>query len=362
MHAALTKSPDPRQQTGMRRVAAAAPSRRAVSAMGAPIAPRTLRRCSCGGGCPSCRAEQASSTPASAIAIGHANDPAEREAERVADSIASGTVRRAPAQAAPAPTSVPASVRATLGSSGRPLDAPVRADMEARLGADFQHVRVHTDAAAGASAREIDASAYTMGEHVVFAAGEYAPATESGRWLIAHELAHVIQDGAASGVLRRWPGDGMKPPGDCSWAEYIALKIAVDLAKAAFSALGGCKGTDSCAVLLAKIAAVSAEIAARLFLMVKCFKGGDADHREQLNNKVNALINCYEFFAKNDCLRKLAEEAAAAAAALAAARAAAAKSAAEAEEALEAAEEAAIEVEEEATLGEVLEGILILAL
>jgi hypothetical protein len=231
--------------------------------------------------------------------------------------------------------------------------------MEARLGADFQHVRVHTDAAAGASARDIDASAYTMGEHVVFAAGEYAPTTGAGRWLIAHELTHVIQDGAASGILRRWPGDGMKPPGDCGWAEYITLKIAVDVAKAANSALGACKGTDSCAVLLAKIAAVSAEIAARLFLMVRCFKGGDSGHREELNNKVNALINCYTFFGKNDCVRKLAEAAAAAAAATAAA---AAKAAAEAEEALELAEGAAIEVEEGITLGEVLEGVLIFAL
>ncbi len=183
----------------------------------------TLQRkaCACGGGCPRCGQREAPLSTSPAIAIGPVDDGFEREAEHVADSIASGTVRRAPAQSAPAPTTAPASVHATLGSSGRSLEAPVRAIMESHFGVDFQHVRVHTDAAAGASARDINASAYTMGEHVVFAPGEYAPTTGPGRWLIAHELTHVVQDGAASGVLRRWPGDGMKPPGDCSWAVYI---------------------------------------------------------------------------------------------------------------------------------------------
>ena len=231
--------------------------------------------------------------------------------------------------------------------------------MEAHFGANFQHVRVHTDAVASASARDIDASAYTIGEHVVFAPGEYAPTTGPGRWLIAHELTHVVQDGAASGILRRWPGDGIKPPGDCSWAVYIALKFAVDVAKSAVAALGGCKGTDSCALLLTKIAALTAEIAARVTIMTKCFRGGDDIHRRELNNKVNALIKCWRFFGDNDCAAKLA---AAAAAAAAAATAAAAKAAAEAEEALVVIEETAIEVEEGVTLVEVLEGIAILAL
>jgi len=58
-------------------------------------------------------------------------------------------------------------------------------------------VRVHTDAKAEASARMIGASAYTVGSHVVFGAGRYAPASAAGRRLIAHELVHVLQQTAS---------------------------------------------------------------------------------------------------------------------------------------------------------------------
>jgi hypothetical protein len=73
--------------------------------------------------------------------------------------------------------------------------------MESRFGHDFSRVRVHTDATAAASARALDAPAYTIGEAIVFAAGEFAPATGEGRRLLAHELAHVVQQqrGAAGG-------------------------------------------------------------------------------------------------------------------------------------------------------------------
>jgi uncharacterized protein DUF4157 len=76
---------------------------------------------------------------------------------------------------------------------GHPLDAATRAYMEPRFGHDFSQVRVHTDAVASSTARAINARAYTAGHDVGFAPGEYAPDSPRGRRLIAHELAHVVQ-------------------------------------------------------------------------------------------------------------------------------------------------------------------------
>jgi hypothetical protein len=88
----------------------------------------------------------------------------------------------------------PASVSATLARPGRALDADTRSFMEDRYGGhDFSAVRVHDDAAAAASARDVDAHAYTVGSSIVFGAGQYQPGTESGRHLLAHELAHTVQ-------------------------------------------------------------------------------------------------------------------------------------------------------------------------
>ncbi|MDQ0767295.1 hypothetical protein QF031_000044 [Pseudarthrobacter defluvii] len=80
---------------------------------------------------------------------------------------------------------------ATLG--GVPLDPSTRAAMEARFGHDFSAVRVHTDAAAADDSRAQHALAYTVGEHIVFAPGRYAPETAAGVQLLTHELTHVVQ-------------------------------------------------------------------------------------------------------------------------------------------------------------------------
>ncbi|GGZ11482.1 eCIS core domain-containing protein [Streptomyces nitrosporeus] len=87
----------------------------------------------------------------------------------------------------PSATVQRSAVHAVLRSGGRPLDEATRTDMEARLGADFSDVRVHTDAAARASAAEVGARAYTSGSHVVIGAGG------GDRHTLAHELTHVIQ-------------------------------------------------------------------------------------------------------------------------------------------------------------------------
>ena len=92
-----------------------------------------------------------------------------------------------------APAGLPASVGRTLAQSGRPLDGAARSFMEPRFGADFSAVRVHDDSGAAASARDVHALAYTVGQDIVFASGQYQPGTESGRHLLAHELAHTVQ-------------------------------------------------------------------------------------------------------------------------------------------------------------------------
>ncbi len=91
------------------------------------------------------------------------------------------------------PTRAPAIVGSVLAAAGRPLSGPVRTTMEARFGHDFSRVRVHTDATAASSARAVHALAYTVGSDIAFDAGRYAPDTAAGQRLLAHELAHVVQ-------------------------------------------------------------------------------------------------------------------------------------------------------------------------
>lgn len=92
-----------------------------------------------------------------------------------------------------AKTAVPDQVEDVLRSPGEPLAAADRAEFEQRYGHDFGRVRIHADARAADSARALHAQAYTVGPHVAFGAGRYAPRTRQGRELLAHELAHVVQ-------------------------------------------------------------------------------------------------------------------------------------------------------------------------
>ena len=89
----------------------------------------------------------------------------------------------------------PPVVHEVLRSPGQPLDAEARAFMEPRFGHDFSQIRVHADSRAAASAEAVRALAYTVGQEVVFGAGQYEPGTTEGRRMLAHELAHVVQQG-----------------------------------------------------------------------------------------------------------------------------------------------------------------------
>lgn len=89
----------------------------------------------------------------------------------------------------------------TLHSPGVPLDPSIRASLEARLDHDLSGVRVHTDARAAEVAEALGAEAFTVGGDVVFGRGRYAPRSPDGKRLLAHELAHVVQQTAGSAVL-----------------------------------------------------------------------------------------------------------------------------------------------------------------
>jgi hypothetical protein len=212
-------------------------------------------------------------------------------------------------------------------SGGQQLTNEQREFFGPRFGVDFSSVRIHTDGSADAAARAVGAHAYTRGSHIVFRRDRYDPHSYTGRQLLAHELAHVVQQGtaprnqyrsvnenverhvASNGlhlgiaheVVRRWPGDNMDPPGDCGGARYLVLRGSVATAKAVVSTLGACSAGDNCLTLAVKIAAIAAEIGARVALMATCFRGGDTDHRQQVQDKINMMNRCYRFFSNSNC-------------------------------------------------------------
>ena len=155
------------------------------------------------------------------LAINQPGDRFEQEADRMAEYAVNGAGSIAPSSLSPItstavqredvlpttmapnnyqpkqPPTAPGIVNEVLSCSGRPLDAATRDLMGSRFGYDFSRVRIHTDARAAESARSVSALAYTVGTHVVFGSGQYQPATAAGLRLLAHELAHTIQQGVA---------------------------------------------------------------------------------------------------------------------------------------------------------------------
>lgn len=112
---------------------------------------------------------------------------------------------------------IPPVVNEVVSSPGHPLEHKTRAFMEQKLGHDFGKVRVHTDGKAAESAAGINALAYTAGTHIVFGAGHFSPGTMDGRKLLAHELAHVVQQS------RGGPAPPLDPD---SVHEYGANRVA----------------------------------------------------------------------------------------------------------------------------------------
>jgi hypothetical protein len=122
------------------------------------------RQCTCGGGCEDCKR---------------------------------GKILQRDATGVPSHAVAPPIVHSVLGGAGRQLDPSTRSFMESRFGHDFSRVRIFNDGAAAESARAVSANAYTVGEKIVFNHGRYSPGSASGRRLLAHELAHVVQQQSA---------------------------------------------------------------------------------------------------------------------------------------------------------------------
>jgi hypothetical protein len=144
-------------------------------------------------------AGQVTRTAATAPPIGSAPSQLSRKCDACKAREEAQTLQTKRAGAAePASKGAPGIVHEVLRSGGEPLSEGVRSVMEPRFGHDFDHVRVHTNSRAAQSALAVNALAYTVGRDVVFGAGQYAPTTGRGQRLLAHELAHVIQQRSAT--------------------------------------------------------------------------------------------------------------------------------------------------------------------
>ncbi|MCI0535977.1 MAG: DUF4157 domain-containing protein [Verrucomicrobiales bacterium] len=177
--------------------------------------------------------------PVSALKIGSPSDALEREADGVADRVMqmeswagpnfpihqeakTDTLRRTtyspysisegkiveeekeelqakaePSASVAAGTAISAKVEPILRRPGVALPDTTRAFMENRFGSDFSRVRVHADEPAAEAAASVNARAFTKGASIVFARDQYAPHSPEGKWLLAHELTHVVQQGNA---------------------------------------------------------------------------------------------------------------------------------------------------------------------
>jgi Domain of unknown function (DUF4157) len=113
-------------------------------------------------------------------------------------------------------------VRAVLHAPGQPLDPTTRTLMESRFDADFSQVRIHTDAQSAESARAVDALAYTVGRDVVFSEGSYTPHLRQGSKLLAHELAHVIQQERGGASPPRLQGGVLERHADAAASAFVS--------------------------------------------------------------------------------------------------------------------------------------------
>jgi hypothetical protein len=182
----------------------AAPAQKAASK------PRQAATSSVSGECEACSNKKLVGLQTK-LRINEPGDAYEQEADRVANQVLARPVQpgvtstplriqRYAGQSTGGANTAPASVNHVLASSGRPLEPALRQEMEQRFGHDFSRVRVHTGGAAEQSTRDVNAHAYTVGHNMVFGADQFAPRTNEGRRLIAHELTHVVQQSGLDGI------------------------------------------------------------------------------------------------------------------------------------------------------------------
>ena len=153
------------------------------------------------------------------LSLGRRQDACEGEAEKAARAVngqaqpergIQPAIHRSQATAEGRIPEELASRIARMQRSGQPFPEGLRGRFEPAFGRDFGAVRIHTGPEAAETAHDLAARAYTIGSHVAFAPGEFRPETPAGRALIAHELTHVIQQGAhpATNLIQRQPLPG----------------------------------------------------------------------------------------------------------------------------------------------------------
>ena len=127
-------------------------------------------------------------------------------------------------------TNLPSAAQSVLEhSEGQPLDTTTRVEMESHFNHNFSAVRVHSDAITEKSTRELNANAYTFGRDIVFAPGQFAPHTTEGKHLLAHELAHVVQQqrgGSSPSIVADAPHERSA---DAAAADVAAGKMSVSV-------------------------------------------------------------------------------------------------------------------------------------
>ncbi len=114
----------------------------------------------------------------------------------------------------------------SIRGNGQPLPESLRNFFEPRFGADFGQVRVHADSRASETAKQISARAFTVGKDVVFGVDEYSPNSREGRRLIAHELTHVLQQGAFDNNVDKMAVQCSRSYTDCSNDEESTIESA----------------------------------------------------------------------------------------------------------------------------------------
>jgi hypothetical protein len=159
------------------------------------------------------------------LAVGAANDPAEREADLLADRVVQALLIGGSAEPCRLAASTPRIARRTTGAdgfevdrdtqrgiesargAGQALPTKIRRSMEGAFGADFSGVRLHVGEQSDALNERVQAKAFTLGNDVFVRRSDYAPGTSAGQHLLAHELAHTVQQGASRVQRRGLAGD-----------------------------------------------------------------------------------------------------------------------------------------------------------
>ncbi len=199
--------------------------------------------------------------------LGPVDDPLEREADQIAETaMDDGTLEgftQAPAEVAqrkcaeceeeetvqrkhdahmgsqPRGRASAETAARAVATGGTPMSPEARAYFEPRFGRDFSDVRIHNGSEAAVAADAIHARAYTLGSDIAFATGEYAPGEAAGRRLLAHELAHVVQQERPSTIRRAPKGETAtetpakegKPPDEVTFTakDLLIYPLFIDL-------------------------------------------------------------------------------------------------------------------------------------